>query len=45
MIAAVDIEPATPAPLVAEWRWWATKHLQGALASYRRAPSATDAWT
>ncbi|NKY96694.1 hypothetical protein [Nocardiopsis alborubida] len=45
MIAAVDVEPATSALLVAEWRWWATKHLQGALASCRRASSATDAWT
>nr|WP_239647935.1 Tn3 family transposase [Nocardiopsis ganjiahuensis] len=33
MIAAIEVEPAAPAPLVAEWRWWAAKHLQGALAA------------
>lgn len=33
MIAAVEVESAAPAPLVAEWRWWAAKHLQGALAA------------
>lgn len=33
MIDAVEVEQGAPAPLVAEWRWWAAKHLQGALAA------------
>lgn len=33
MIDDIEVEQAAPAPLVAEWRWWAAKHLQGALAA------------
>ncbi|MFE5857820.1 hypothetical protein ACFQ61_31975 [Streptomyces sp. NPDC056500] len=31
LLDAVPVPTDVPAPLVTEWRWWATKHLQGAI--------------
>ncbi|MCY1649318.1 zinc-ribbon domain-containing protein [Streptomyces sp. NPDC048212] len=32
LLDAVPLPSDVPAPLATEWRWWATKHLQGAIA-------------
>ncbi|MEU6655745.1 zinc-ribbon domain-containing protein [Streptomyces sp. NPDC046900] len=33
LLDAVALPEAIPGPLVSEWRWWATKRLQGAIAA------------
>ncbi|RBM14914.1 hypothetical protein [Streptomyces sp. PT12] len=33
LLDAVELPRDLPAPLATEWRWWATKHLQGAIAA------------
>ncbi|MGK4586016.1 zinc-ribbon domain-containing protein [Kitasatospora sp. HPMI-4] len=33
LLDAVVLAPDVPAPLATEWRWWAAKHLQGAIAA------------
>ncbi|MEV4506635.1 zinc-ribbon domain-containing protein [Streptomyces klenkii] len=33
LLDAVALPEGTPAPLALEWRWWAAKHLQGAIAA------------
>ncbi|MEU6946634.1 zinc-ribbon domain-containing protein [Streptomyces sp. NPDC046316] len=33
LLDAVPLPENMPAPLAAEWRWWASKHLQGAIAA------------
>ncbi|MFJ2597417.1 zinc-ribbon domain-containing protein [Streptomyces erythrochromogenes] len=33
LLDAVPVPADVPAPLVTEWRWWAAKHLQGAIAA------------
>ncbi|MCK2145288.1 zinc-ribbon domain-containing protein [Streptomyces diastaticus] len=33
LLDAIELPPGLPAPLAAEWRWWAAKHLQGAIAA------------
>ncbi|MEW2290224.1 zinc-ribbon domain-containing protein [Streptomyces sp. NPDC047841] len=33
LLDAVPVPADVPAPLVTEWRWWASKHLQGAIAA------------
>jgi hypothetical protein len=33
LLDAVDLPKDVPAPLATEWRWWASKYLQGAIAA------------
>ncbi|MET8181345.1 zinc-ribbon domain-containing protein [Streptomyces sp. NPDC005336] len=33
LLDAVELAADVPAPLATEWRWWAAKHLQGAIAA------------
>lgn len=33
LLDAVPVPAGVPEPLVTEWRWWAAKHLQGAIAA------------